>query len=186
MKTLESEVVNGIDLSKLRKLAEGVAADPADQTAKFSVTTAWKGGTLSETRVDGWQLGRRKLTKDFKIRIDEPAELCGKNTQPNPQEYLMAAFNACMLVGYVAGASIKGIELESLEIETKGALDLRGFLGLDANVKPGYDEIRYTVRIGGNGTEEQFREIHETVIATSPNRWNIANPVRLAANLIIE
>jgi uncharacterized OsmC-like protein len=80
--------------------------------------------------VDGWELGNRRYTKSFRIDADEPCELCGNNTQPNPQEYLMAAFNACMMVGYVAGASIRGIELESVEIDTSGELDLRGFLGL--------------------------------------------------------
>ncbi len=132
------------------------------------------------------ELGGKRLAKNFKIRIDEPTQLCGTNTQPNPQEYLMAAFNACMMVGYVAGASLNGIELESVEIDTEGALDLRGFLGLDSSVKPGYDRIRYTVRIKGNGTEEQFREIHETVIATSPNRFNIASPIKLDAKLVVQ
>ena len=69
----------------------------------------------------------------------------------------MAAMNACMLVGYVAGAAVNGITLEKLEIETDGTLDLRGFLGIDERVKPGYDSVAYTVRIRGNGTPEQFR-----------------------------
>jgi hypothetical protein len=98
---------------------------------------------------------------------------------------LMAAFNACMLVGYVAGATVNGIDLDSVVIETSGELDLRGFLGL-AKVKPGYDSLHYTVRIKGDGTPEQFQKIHETVIATSPNRWNLANPIKLSSDLIVE
>ena len=54
----------------------------------------------------------------------------------------MAAFNACITVGYVAGARSKGIKLESLEIETRGELDLRGFLGLSDAVAPGYENDR--------------------------------------------
>jgi hypothetical protein len=52
-------------------------------------------------------------------------------------------------------------------------------------VKPGYDELHYTVRIKGNGTAEQFKEIHDAVIKTSPNRWNIANPIKLTSDLIV-
>jgi hypothetical protein len=63
---------------------------------------------------------------------------------------------------------------------------LRGFLGLDATVKPGYDEIHYTVRIKGDGKPEQFEKIHQNVIATSPNRFNLANPIKLTANLVVE
>jgi uncharacterized OsmC-like protein len=98
----------------------------------------------------------------------------------------MSGLNACMMVGYVANAALKGITLEKLEIETTGSLDLRGFLGLDASVKPGFDEIQYTVRIKGDGTPEQIEEIHQTVIALSPNRWTIANAVRLVPTLVVE
>lgn len=98
----------------------------------------------------------------------------------------MAALNACMTVGYTALCALEGIELEEIRIETRGDIDLRGFLGLDPNVKPGYDEIQYTVHIKGDGTPEQFRKIHERVIATSPNRFNIANPIRLKTDLVVE
>ena len=56
----------------------------------------------------------------------------------------------------------------------------------DPSIRPGYDEIHYTVRIKGDGTPEQFREIHETVMRTSPNRFNLANPIRLTAELVVE
>lgn len=173
--TTSTTLRNGFDAAALKQIMAEVAADPRKGMTRFGVTTAWKGGTLSETRVEGYTIGGQYVPKDFRILIEEPTELLGQNTQPNPQEMLMAAFNACMLVGYVAGATMHGIDLESVEIETQGELDLRGFLGLDASVKPGYDEIHYTVRIKGNGTREQFEEIHRNVMATSPNRWNVAN-----------
>src|SRR6185369_15856263 len=118
--------------------------------------------------------------------VDEPLELAGGNTFANPQEYLMGALNACMVVGYVALSTHFGIELETLEISCEGEIDIRGFLGLSKEVKPGYDEIRYTVRIKGNGTEAQFREIHEMVKATSPNYFNISQPVKLKSELVVE
>lgn len=178
--------INGIDTAALHDVVDAVSADPSQGIVKFNVTSAWKGGTRSETRVESWHLAGEELPKDFTIAIDEPPELLGTNTAANPQEMLMAAFNACMMVGYVAGASLKGITLETLEIETVGELDLRGFLGIDDSVKPGYDEIQYTVRIKGDGTPEQFQEVHETVMATSPNRFNVANPIRLESQLIVE
>jgi len=97
----------------------------------------------------------------------------------------MAAFNACIMVGYVATASVMGINLDSVEIETEGELDLRGFLGIDENVKPGYDSIQYTVRLKGNGTPEQFQAVHQNVVKTSPNYFNIARPVTVKANLVV-
>jgi hypothetical protein len=89
-------------------------------------------------------------------------------------------------VGYVAQCSIRGITLEQLEIETEGDIDLRGFLGIDSNVPPGYESLSYIVHIKGDGTEKQFAEIHEAVMATSPNFYNIANAVMLKPTLVID
>jgi uncharacterized OsmC-like protein len=136
--------------------------------------------------VESYRIGGQEVKRQFKISIDEPLELLGENTAPNPQELLMTALNACITVGYVAGAAVKGITLEKVEIETSGELDLRGFLGIDPNVKPGYESLRYVVRIKGNGTVEQFQEIHENVIKTSPNYFNVSQPVRLDGELRVE
>ena len=97
----------------------------------------------------------------------------------------MAAFNACIMVGYVAGAALKGIELDHLEIETRGELDLRGFLGLSEDVVPGYEKIDYDVRIAGNGSKADFEDIHAAVMATSPNYFNLSRPIALNATLSV-
>lgn len=178
--------VNGIDTNALRGLAAAITADAREGIARFEVSTAWKGGAKSETRVDTWEIGGRRRPRGFTISTDEPPELCGEGVAPNPQEVLMAGLDACMMVGYVAGCELRGIELESLEIRARGELDLRGFLGIDPSVKPGYDELRYTVRIRGSGTPDQFREIHETVMATSPNFFNLSRPITLKPTLIVE
>jgi len=186
MTTLTSTTINGIDVQQLQQSIDAVAADPPAGLTRWTVNTRWAGGTLSRTHVKGFEIGGRHVPQDFTLTVDEPHELCGTAAHPNPQQYLMAAMNACMMVGYVAVASLMGVELESVEIESDGEIDLRGFFGLDPTVKPGYDAIHYTVRIKGNGTPQQFRTIHETVMATSPNRYNIANPIRLTADLIVQ
>jgi len=81
---------------------------------------------------------------------------------------------------------MEGVSLQSLSIESTGELDLRGFLGLDPQVKPGYETLHYRVRVRGDGTPAQFRKIHETVMARSPNRRNISQPVRLTSDLVVE
>lgn len=181
-----STVINGIDTEGVKALIGHVAKDPANALTRWHVSSSWKGGTQSETRVTGFGFGKEHIKKDFSIHIDEPTELGGTNQFANPQEYLLAAMNACIMVGYVVGCSMEGIELDELRIETEGDIDLRGFLGLDPNVKPGYDEISYTVHVKGNGTPEQYRKVHDTVCATSPNRFNMANAIKLNSKLVTE
>lgn len=175
--------VNGLDLEAFRGLVRGIHEDSNQAKVQFRVKTAWQGQTRSQATVDSYRIGGKKVSRRFAIAADEPFELLGSNGAPNPQELLMAALNACIMVGYVAGASMEGIRLESVEIETDGELDLRGFLGLDPGVRPGYETLHYTVRIKGNGTPEQYRAIHENVMRTSPNFFNISRPIPIDARL---
>ena len=179
-------VVNGINVDDLFALIEGVKRDAAKGKTNWRVTTTWQGQTRSRAQVEGFEIGGEQVPRRFSIDIDEPCELGGSNRFANPQEHLLAALNACMTVGYVAQCAVRGITLESLEIETDGEIDLRGFLGIDPAVPPGYENLSYIVRIKGSGTKEEFAEIHEAVMATSPNFYNVSRPVALKPTLVVE
>jgi uncharacterized OsmC-like protein len=177
--------VNGLDLVALGETVEAIQKDPSLAKAGFEVTTKWAGQTRSESTIEAFTLGGRRHERQHRILADEPCELFGTDSAPNPQELLMAAVNACMMVGYVAGAATRGIRLDSVEIRTRGTLDLSGFLGLSDDVAPGYDAIDYEVRLKGDGTPAQFEDIHQTVVRTSPNYFNISRPVRMNGTLHI-
>lgn len=183
MLDIATRKVNGLDLDALDETVAAIKADPARGAVQFRVRTEWAGQTRSESRVESYTLGGERIDRNFTIVADEPTELLGANTAPNPQELLMSAVNACMTVGYVAQASVRGIALDSCVIEMQGELDLRGFLGLDDEVPPGYRRIHYTVSLDGNGTPEQFEEIHRAVMATSPNYFNMARPIEMCGTL---
>ena len=181
--TMNRPPVNGIDLAGLDETIAKIQADPACGKTAFRVKTEWKGQTRSETSVEAYTLAGEEVQRNFIIVADEPMELLGTNTAPNPQELLMAAVNACMTVGYVAQAAIRGIALDECVIEMEGELDLRGFLGLDESVPPGYRRINYSVTLEGDGTREQYEEIHQAVMATSPNYFNMAQPIQMCGRL---
>jgi uncharacterized OsmC-like protein len=175
--------VNDIDLQAIDDTVAAVREDPARAQVAFRVKTQWKGQTRSESTVESYTLAGEVVPRSFTIVSDEPHELLGTNSAPNPQELLMSAVNACMMVGYVAQASIRGIRLDDCRIETEGELDLRGFLGLDEKVPPGYRRLNYTFWLEGDGSREQYEEIHQAVIATSPNYFNMAQPVQMCGRL---
>jgi len=175
--------LNGIDREALARIAETVMGEDGCTTASFRVTTDWKGRTRTESVVRSFNCTGQPIPRSFTIASDEPEVLLGDDSAPNPQELLLSAINACMMIGYVAQATLRGISLSDCRIETEGELDLRGFLGLDENVPPGYRRINYTVWIDGDGTREQFQEIHEAVMATSPNYFNLAQPIQMCGRL---
>ena len=185
-KTAESTVVNGINVDDLFALIDGVKREPAKGKTNWHVTTTWQGQARSRAKIESYEIGGEKVPRRFSIDIDEPHELGGSNSFANPQDHLIAALNACMMVGYVAQCAVRGITLESLAIETDGEIDLRGFLGIDPAVPQGYENLSYTVRIKGNGTKQQFAEVHNAVMATSPNFYNLSRPVALKPALVVE
>jgi uncharacterized OsmC-like protein len=179
-------VVNGLNVDELFALIEGVKQDNAKGKTHWRVATAWQGQARSRSQIEGFAIGGEQMPRQFSINIDEPRELGGSNRFANPQEHLIAALNACMMVGYVAQCAVRGIELESLTIETDGEIDLRGFLGIDPAVPTGYEKLHYVVRIRGSASRGEFAEIHKAVMATSPNFYNIARPVALDPVLVVE
>ena len=182
----KATVVNGMNLDDLFTLIDGVKQNPAKGKTDWRVTTTWQGQARTRAQVESFHIGGERVPRCFSIDIDEPYELGGSNQFANPQEHLLAALNACMMVGYVAQCAVRGIKLDKLEIETHGEIDLRGFLGIDPSIPPGYEALNYTVRIKGNATKEQFAEIHKAVMATSPNFHNVSRPVDLKPTLVVE
>lgn len=181
-----AENINGIDTAALSGTIEAITASPAKGGTDWAITSTWKGGTRTDHRVDGCSIGGEFIARPFTIRIDEPHELCGTNQFANPQEHLMAAMNACMMVGYSAVASLMGIRLTRLEVRTTGSIDLRGFLAIDASVPNGYPRLTQEVHLAADATDAQLHELHKAVKATSPNFYNITHAVPTDSTLVIE
>lgn len=177
--------VNGWNTETLRDAVVAITENPDHGQTRWRVATRWVDGARSETQVTTAHIGGQPISRNFRIYTDEPTELGGTNVHPNPQEVLFAALNACMTVGFVAQCALAGITLQSLRIETEGDIDLRGFFGIDPLIKPGYDEIRYTVHVVGDATPEQFERIHRIVTETSPNYFNLRFPIPLRSKLVI-
>jgi uncharacterized OsmC-like protein len=177
--------LNGLEPALIEQAGAGIVADPATGMSTFRAKTTWQGRFRSRTDIESYDLGGVRIPRHHRIVSDEPLELLGTNEAPNPQDLLLAALNACMTVGFVVGATMAGIRIDALEIESECPLDLRGAFGLDPNVPPGAAKIKYTVRVKGSGTREQFEEVHKAMMATSPNRYHISMPIPLESTLVV-
>lgn len=185
MTTATTSLFNGLDVEALQAAISGVAAEQSAGQLGFAVRTQWLGGTKAQSSVDQWTIAGEQRPRGFTIHADEPAELCGTNTAPNPQELLMAAVNSCIMVGLVVECCRRGITLRSVSLETSGTLNLAGFFGLDATVKPGYEEVAVAVTIDAAAPEADIRAACEAALSRSPNRWNLAMPIAVKPSLTI-
>ncbi|KAI9129827.1 OsmC family protein (plasmid) [Acaryochloris sp. CCMEE 5410] len=186
MNTQQLQTLNGYDPNELKGIADAVASDPKQANITFQVSTAWVDGPRSISRVKSYEWGNETYDRDFTLVIDEPEEVGGTNLGPNPQEVLLSAINSCLLATFTELCTVEGIQLEKVEIVSRGHLDLRGFFGLDASISPGYQSLDWTLIVKGDASAEQFQQIYEATITASPNLWNMAHPVTLVPQLQIE
>lgn len=102
------------------------------------------------------------------IAIDEPPELGGADSAPNPVELLLVALGTCQEIMYSAYASVMGIKLDSVKVNLRGYLDLRGLFGLDPSVAPGYHKIVFDTQIESAADTEILKTLISTVESHCP------------------
>jgi uncharacterized OsmC-like protein len=104
----------------------------------------------------------RSEIRGFSTVMDEPLELGGTDTGPNPVEMLLAALGGCQEIVYRAYAAVMGLKIDRIEVHAKGYLDLKGLLNL-AEVPSGLSRVSFTTRIISDEPEEKIRQLAELV-----------------------
>lgn len=150
MKTTESNNrVNGIDLNVLNGTIAAIKDDPEMGRCTFRASNKWIDAAHNVSTNSGFYGARQEFThkQQFELHADEPPILAGKDEGANPVEHVLDALAECVTTSMVAHAAVRGIEIESLESELEGDIDLRGFLGLDPKVPKGYQDIRVKFKV---------------------------------------
>jgi uncharacterized OsmC-like protein len=180
-----TSVVNGVDLDRLSATIDHVNADPALARFQFRARNDWIDGGYSRTTIkDFYGAGQEDSTRTqpFVVDADEPPVLLGENRAPNTAEYVLHALAACLSGTIVYHAAARGIALDGVETTIEGDLDLRGFLGLDSNVRPGYEQIRVSIKATGDLDDDQVAEL-AGLVRYSPVRDIVSNPVPVAIDV---
>jgi uncharacterized OsmC-like protein len=144
-----SNKVNGIDMEVLRETVAAIQQDPELGKAQFRARNKWIDANHNCTTVAGFYGAKaeHKHSHPFELHADEPPVLAGADEAPNPVEHLLNALASCLTTSMVAHAAVRGVQIQELESEVEGDIDLRGYLGLDANVPCGYTNIRVKFRV---------------------------------------
>lgn len=124
--------------------------------------------------------------RQFEFKFDEPQALGGADQDPNPVEYVLASLGACQAIVYRALASLKGIKLDNVIVNTKGHLDLNGFLGLDKDARPGFSKVEFETTIVSDESTETIEKLATQVETLCPVLDIIANPVEVSGKVIIQ
>lgn len=171
---------NGIDVTALMDTIEAINRQPDLARFQFRAHTAWDGGGRSRTHIQSFMgAGREDVSRErpHELTSDEPAVLLGTDAGPNAVEAILYALTSCLTVGFIYNAAARGITVRSLDFDVDGDVDVRAFLGLSRDVRPGYSGIRLTYRVDADAPREDLVELCEYVQKTSPVLDILRNPV---------
>ena len=152
--------------------ADAVAQDSANAAAVFRASGSLTTGVATQVTA-----GRHTFV------VDEPATLGGEDAAPNPVEFALASLISCQVVTYRFWADKLGVAVDGIDIDAEGDLDVRGIFGLRDGVRPGFGEVRLTVRIAGPESDERYRELKAAVDAHCPVLDLFTNPTRVTTSL---
>ncbi len=178
--------INGVDVEQLVGTINAIERDPALARFRFRAHNDWISGARSRTTIQGFYGAGQEDTsrhRPFILEGDEPAVLIGGNTGPNAVEAVLHALASCLAAGFVYNAAAQGINVESLSFDLEGELDLRAFVGLSKDVRPGYEGIRVTYQVKSDAPRERVEALCQYVQDTSPVLDIIRNPVPVTVSL---
>lgn len=148
-------------------------ADPTRGRPVFRAAGTGSAGVRAEIRIGG-----------HTMVADEGPALGGAQAGPNPVEYALAALLSCQVVTYGVWAAKLGVPLDEVVIDVEGDLDVRGFLGFDDAVRPGFGDVRLRVTLSGPAGPERYRELAAAVDAHCPvlDVFRNSTPVTIELN----
>jgi len=99
---------------------------------------------------------------DWRLVVGMPRTMGGANEGPTPGTFGRAAFGTCLAISYGMWAARLGVPLESVEVDVHADYDARGELGVSSEVRPGYLEIHYVVRVESPAPESDVLRVLDT------------------------
>ncbi|MBI6530068.1 MULTISPECIES: OsmC family protein [Morganellaceae] len=172
----------------ISNIREAVRAEPGLGNMSFQVKARSHGGLAVRVETgSSFQNGKEDNSRAGKFSNigDEPPGILGADTGMSPTEYILQALAGCYTATLTLMAAEKGIELEGIELDLYFDIDMKGFLGLDQNVRKGAKSIRVNVRLDSNtATREQLEELVRLLPENSPIHDTLANPVLIETRLV--
>ncbi len=166
---VNDHIRNGVDTATLFATLDAVKAAPAAAQFQFRATNEWLSGTHNRSTIDGYfGVGEeRSHERTFHFDADHPAVLVGHDNGPTPVEYVLHALAACLTAGLANIAAARGVRLTEVRSTVVGDIDLNGILGLNPDVRNGYEKISVRFTVKGDAPAEVLKAIVEQSRARS-------------------
>jgi uncharacterized OsmC-like protein len=179
-----TSVNNGVNVQALLDAREALKGAPGATKFTWRARCKWLNGTHSKTDVNGFfGLGQEQQHKtESSFEADHPEIFASEDHAITPIEYVLVGLASCLTAGVAAVAQNRGVQLRSVESKLEGQMDIRGILGMDSEVRNGYDDIKVTFKIDADASKQEI----EAIVAQSQKRSAVYDVITNPVNVTVE
>ena len=159
---------NGVNVQALLEAREVLRGAPEAAQFTWKATSSWQNGVHSTTKIQNFfGLGEEQTHKTETVfDADHPAVFAASDNGITPIEYLLVGLASCLTAGVASVAQNRGIQLRSVESTVEGSHDIRGILGVDSDVRNGFNDVKVTFVIDADASKQEI----EALVAQSQKR----------------
>jgi uncharacterized OsmC-like protein len=184
MVTTTDQVDNGVNVEALLGAREALTDQPEGAKFQWRATCKWIYGTQSESKIKGFYgLGSEQEHKtEFTFNADHPEIFASEDKGATPVELVLAGLASCLTAGVASVAQRREIQLKSVSATLEAGMDIQGILGIDPDVRNGFDGIKVTYNIDADATPDEIKAI----VAQSQKRSAVYDVVTNPTNVVVE
>jgi uncharacterized OsmC-like protein len=177
-------VDNGVNVQALLDAREVLKDAPDAAQFTWRASSTWKEGVHSTTRVqEFFGLGEeRSHLAESVFDADHPEVFAATDQGITPIEYLLVGLASCLTAGVASVAQNRGIQLRSVQATVEGKHDIRGILGVDSDVRNGFNDVKVTFAIDADASRQDI----EAIVAQSQKRSAVFDALTNPTDVTVE
>ncbi len=177
-------VNNGVNVEALLGAREALTEAPEAAQFKWRATCEWRNGTHSTSSVEGFYgLGEeQKHVSEYTFDADHPQIFASEDKGATPVEFVLVGLAGCLTAGIAAVAQNRNIQLKSVKATLEAGMDIQGILGIDADVRNGFDGIKVHYDVDADASPEDI----QALVAQSQKRSAVFDILANPTNVSVE
>lgn len=184
MSASNTTVNNGVNVEALLEARAALTEAPEAAQFKWRATCSWLKGTHSRSSVESFfGLGEEQNHRtEYTFDADHPEVFASEDNGATPVELVLVALASCITAGVAAVAQNREIQLRSVKATLEAGMDIQGILGIDSNVRNGFDGITVKYEIDADASQEDI----EALVAQSQKRSAVFDIVTNPTNVTVK
>ena len=180
----DKQVQNGVNVDALLGARDALSKAPEAAKFNWKASCKWMSGTHSQTSIQGFYgLGSQQSHKtEFTFDTDHPEIFASEDKGATPVEMVLAGLAGCLTAGVASIAQLRKIQLRSVKATLEGAMDIQGILGIDSDVRNGFNDIKVTFTIDADASREEI----EALVAQSQKRSAVFDALTNPTDVTVE